>query len=182
MAKLEIPESVGAVQLAAVGAGRVLLRSDMRLSCTACLRTDLFADMTAGGGCWHMRDVWGRGVTQTRNDNAGRVYPVFVWHRGAGVVEAQWPDGKDPYGVIEAVRTALLDTTRGARAVRLDDDLCRLVAETTVLGLQRRGYVVVPEWASRMQPKAGAALTPGRGARVYEFDSEDEGVDESRHD
>lgn len=175
MAKLEIPESVGAVQLAHVGgSSRVLLRSDACFSCTACLRTDTIADVSNSGGCWHIRDVYTRGIVRMQLDKAGRPYPRFVWHRNGGSVEAPWPDGKDPYGAIEAVRSALVDTTRGSR-IHLDADLCRLVAETTVLGLQRRGYVVVPEWASRMQPKAGAALTPGRGARVYEFEDEGDG-------
>lgn len=182
MSEIEVPEGVGFASLAVVGrVARVLLRSDGRFHCAFCRLSptidDVQVDMETAGGtgaaCAHIRDVYRMGVIHLDSGPDLRLYPVFVWKRGGQKTVAHWPSSTDPDGAIAALAEALEATTRGTSTFwALRGGLSTAIAEAAMLQMRRKGYVVVPEWLSRVKPKDASQPT-GRGARVIDF-GEDE--------
>lgn len=182
MSEIEVPEGVGFASLAVVGrVARVLLRSDGRYLCALCklspiaIGGEVEGDWAAywhdlvrrGVACQHIDDVRRQGVVRLLQDAEGRQYPEFIWKRGGHSTVAPWPAKDDPDGAVATLAGAL---QAGGGMQGYTADYYVAVAEAAVRQLRRRGYVVVPEWLSRVKP--APAGRSGRGARVIDFGDE----------
>jgi hypothetical protein len=191
---IEIPDGVGVASLALVGnATRVLLRSDGRFVCVTCNKTPTITEAqdeaqaavpgrnvrNASDSCHHIDSILTLGIVRLQTGPDNRLFPEFVWRRnGAGTVQARWPESGDPDNAIGILAEAIKATMAGARNnYAFTDQYCRAIAESAIIGLGRKGYVVHPEWMGRARRVPLKPGQSGRGARLIDLD--DDGSDAS---